>query len=183
MMRALSFLLLAACTTACGLLDGNGSSGSIDVQVTTDSARYVLHDAPGQRQIELHVTLENRGTRRVYLHRACGYGDKPSASLLRVDDSRVQINDFVIGIACKNKPYRPPLALRAGESHVHTIRLSTTESPFARYPTLGDTSEVSYRVEYDIQRSDEGRGWEPVDLIEASQRISNDFTVVVPRVR
>ena len=178
MRRALPLLgmLAAALGTAnCGQAAGIGAG---DLDLRTDSTTYKLRYTPGLYWIDMLVTVTNRSARDVYLHRACGYGEKPHRELRRTDDSDSRI---WLGVAfCITQPLQLPIRVRAGETYVDEFSLPSTESPNATPPITMDERTGRFQLEYFIQTENRVEGWDAVELLPLSTRLSNSFRVDPP---
>jgi hypothetical protein len=172
---ALIVLVPALCTAGCGE-PAAFSAGDVDIR--TDRTTYQLQQQPGSYQIDLAVTLVNRTSSTLYLHRTCGSGEEPQRVVGRVDNSGSRVELGVI--ACITAPLRLPITLGPGATYIDQFALYSGESPNANPPITMDQRTGIFRLEYFIQSENRVEGWNPVALLPESLRLSNSFRVEAP---
>ncbi len=145
----------------------------------TDRSVYTLDHQPGMYSIKVLAQYANKSASTVYLHRACGYGEDPSAYLMRADDREESV--WLGGSVCISAPQRAPIAVGPGETFSRELTLYSSESPNASPPIGMETRTGAFRLVFEVQSTDRSGGWSAVDLLPESERVSNTFTVLPPQ--
>lgn len=172
----LAMLASSACVMDPSLPSARADS---DPSIRTDAPVYALQYQPGIYTVRIRAEYTNRTGRTVYLHRHCGYGDRPHRHLVRADADVTPI--WLNEGACISLPLRLPIPVRAGETYGDEFELVSTESPHAQPPiTMGQRTGV-FQLVYDVQRTNRVDGWGGVDLLPLEQRVSNAFRVEPPQ--
>lgn len=165
--------VLALIVGACSPTDEGAVFG-----IQTDSTDYRLRYQGGLYSVSLEVRVTNPLDRTVFLHRECGYGDRPSRWLLRTDGDTTSVR---LGrSACITQPLRPPIPLHSGETYVDQVELLSAESPNANPPITMEMRTGSFVLVYDVQLTYAVEGWRPPDPLPPARTTSNPFVVRVP---
>lgn len=172
-------VVLAAVLTSTGCtVDPFGTRAPTNLAsdaIRTDAAVYALKYQPGIYTVRIRAEYTNRTGSTVYLHRRCGYGDKPHRNLIRSgsDTTSIWLNEGV----CITRPLRSPISVQPGDSYSDEFELVSTESPHAQPPITMAMRTGAFQLVYHVQRSNRVEGWGGVDLLPLAHRISNVFRV------
>ncbi len=145
----------------------------------TDRSVYTLAYQPGVYSIKVLAQYANKSSATVYLHRACGYGEEPSTYLMRADEREESV--WLGGSVCITAPQRAPIAVGPGETFSRELTLYSSESPHANPPIGMNTRTGLFRMVFEVQSTNRTDGWQAVDLLPVSARVSNAFTVLPPQ--
>lgn len=172
-----SAIVLAGCADPAAPNDLLPDSANAPWQ--TDRAVYTLAYQPGMYSTKVLAQYTNKTGATVYLHRACGYGNDPSAYLMRADEREESV--WLGGSVCITAPQRAPIAVAPGETFSRELTLYSSESPNANPPIGMNTRTGLFRMIFEVQSTDRTGGWQAVDLLPERERVSNVFTVLPPR--
>lgn len=164
----------AACAADLSLGPADG-----DRPIRTDAAEYELRYQPGMYTLHMRAEYTNRTGKTVYLHRQCGYSDRPHRHLVRADTDSAPI--WLGAGFCITQPLRAPIPVAPGETYADEFQMWSTESPNAQPPITMAQRTGTFRLVYHVQRTDRVEGWEGVDLLPLEQRVSNVFQVKPPQ--
>jgi len=171
-------LVLVGCT-ADSAAPNDVLPDAADAPWQTDQRVYTLSYQPGLFSVTVRAEYTNKTATAVYLHRVCGYGNEPSHYLIRADDREARV---WLGVqSCITGQPRPPIPIGVGETYSQDFTLYSTESPGANPPITMATRTGRFRLIFEVQSTDRVGGWQGVDLLPESERVSNTFAVVPPQ--
>lgn len=157
--------------------------------ITTDSSRYVLRITHQQNpangwesnvyRLALVATYTNHSAETLYLHYVCGRGDMLSYDIVRpeVEDAFPHLRTLIM---CDwTREARPPIPVAPGDSFVDRVELESSDEPMAR-PRITVANRLgSFRLVYDVRRTNSLTRERPTDLVPLEERTSNTFEVVL----